>query len=200
MTTTPLEMRVQNKPDIVRDLKANARMAATLMALLIIYSLASSFLFWLFEHSAWHEAAQENDKVTELTYLRALYFTGINITTVGFGDVFPRTGLGEIIAVTNGLCGLVLFGFFVATTTLALQPGNTATIDTTGQSRSQDSEPDVDLVEAVRRLITIAPETIEQAPIHIVNGRGADRTRAVIHIFVELGPDEPSAEGKRPDV
>jgi voltage-gated potassium channel Kch len=54
----------------------------------------------------------------------SFYFTVINVTTVGFGDITPRTTAGHWIAIANSLFGLIAFGWFVAVFTIALQPAS----------------------------------------------------------------------------
>jgi Ion channel len=55
-------------------------------------------------------------------WLDSFYFTVINITTVGFGDIFPASSLGKLLAVANSLFGGTMFGLFVAIISAGLQP------------------------------------------------------------------------------
>ncbi len=99
-------------------------------------------------------------KVEHWSLLHAGYFTVINVTTVGFGDVVPISHWGKLIAGLNGIMGLLIFGFLVAVATLALQPtGWTAALttnDATGTSepsaQSEHQRVVTDLASVLGRL------------------------------------------------
>jgi hypothetical protein len=114
-----------------RDVRRNLPWVAGLLIVTVVYVLASSAVLRLFE--------------SEWSFLHACYFTVINMTTVGFGDVVPLTHGGKIIAGISAFTGLLLFGIFVAVLALALQPsGWSATLTSTGSAntpeRPRDSE------------------------------------------------------------
>ena len=50
---------------------------------------------------------------------QGIYFSLITSTTVGFGDITPKTGIGQCISVYLALMGTVLFGLLVAVATQA---------------------------------------------------------------------------------
>ena len=50
---------------------------------------------------------------------QGIYFSMITSTTVGFGDIAPKTGLGQCIAVLIAYVGVILFGLVVAVATKA---------------------------------------------------------------------------------
>ena len=56
---------------------------------------------------------------------QGIYFSMITSTTVGFGDIAPKTGLGQCIAILIAYVGVILFGLVVAVATKAF----TATIE-----------------------------------------------------------------------
>ncbi|MGO1368767.1 MAG: potassium channel family protein [Senegalia sp. (in: firmicutes)] len=72
-----------------------------IISCIIILSLA----FYLFE-------LEENSKIDNLT--DALWWGFITSTTVGYGDVFPITFFGRIIAILLILIGIGVFGFITA--------------------------------------------------------------------------------------
>jgi Ion channel len=80
-----------------------------IIAIWILYVLASAGIACIWEN--WG-------------YLHACYFTVINTTTVGFGDVVPSTRQVKILSGINAFIGLLLFGAFVASVTMALQPSS----------------------------------------------------------------------------
>jgi voltage-gated potassium channel len=53
----------------------------------------------------------------EIPTTQGIYFSLITSTTVGFGDITPQTGVGQIISVFLALLGTVLFGLVVAVAT-----------------------------------------------------------------------------------
>ena len=64
-------------------------------------------------------------KCENLPIGQGVYFSMITSTTVGFGDIAPKTGLGQFIAVLIAYVGVILFGLVVAVATRAF----TVTID-----------------------------------------------------------------------
>lgn len=48
------------------------------------------------------------------SYLDALYFTVITLTTVGYGDFSPQTSLGKIFSMLYIFLGLGILGAFIA--------------------------------------------------------------------------------------
>ena len=64
-------------------------------------------------------------KCEDLPIGQGVYFSMITSTTVGFGDIAPKTGLGQCIAVFIAYFGVILFGLMVAVATRAF----TVTID-----------------------------------------------------------------------
>ena len=64
-------------------------------------------------------------KCENLPIGQGVYFSMITSTTVGFGDIAPKTGLGQCIAVLIAYFGVILFGLMVAVATRAF----TVTID-----------------------------------------------------------------------
>jgi hypothetical protein len=50
---------------------------------------------------------------------QGVYFSLITSTTVGFGDVTPKTGVGQCISVFLAFAGTILFGLVVAVATKA---------------------------------------------------------------------------------
>jgi voltage-gated potassium channel Kch len=53
--------------------------------------------------------------------LQGVYFSLITATTVGYGDISPKTGIGQCIGVFLALIGTILFGLVVAVATQALR-------------------------------------------------------------------------------
>lgn len=120
-----LHLMVAPVAEVRRDVRKNLPWVLGLLGVTVVYVLLSSALICAFE-SGW-------------TFLHACYFTVINMTTVGFGDIVPLTHGGKAIAGINAFAGLLLFGILVAVLALALQPsGWSATL--TPSKGSADSE------------------------------------------------------------
>ena len=117
-----LQLRVAPAAEIRRDVRKNLPWVLGFLIVTVAYVLLSSALIRAFENG-W-------------TFLHACYFTVINMTTVGFGDVVPLTHGGKVIAGINAFAGLLLFGILVAVLSLALQPsGWSATLLPSESSR-----------------------------------------------------------------
>src|SRR5258708_25535706 len=86
-----------------RQLRANGRYIVSAILVIAAWCLFSAFLA---------NRYQLTDKAR--TYCDAFYFTVINVTTVGFGDILPITPGGKDLAMANGLLGLLFFGFLIA--------------------------------------------------------------------------------------
>lgn len=136
-----LQLMVAPAAEVRRDVRNNLPWVLGLLGVTVAYVLLSSALIRAFE--------------SEWTYLHACYFTVINMTTVGFGDVVPLTHGGKIIACINAFAGLLLFGILVAILALALQPSAwTATLapskspsDSERDACPEEARDGVDLVE-----------------------------------------------------
>lgn len=102
-----MNLVIASPHQIRADLRRNKRPILFVFAMLILYVLLSGIAYSLTEQNS---------------YMHSLYFTIINVTTVGFGDIYPITHLGKVIAACNSFAGLIIFGALVATITMALQP------------------------------------------------------------------------------
>lgn len=52
--------------------------------------------------------------VEGLSWVDALYFTVITLTTIGYGDFSPKTDVGKLFTVAYALVGLAALGGFIA--------------------------------------------------------------------------------------
>lgn len=121
-----LKFEVAPAVEVRRDVRRNLPWLLGILGATIAYVLTSSAVIRLFE--------------SEWTFLHACYFTVINMTTVGFGDVLPVTHGGKIIAGINALAGLLLFGILVAVLALALQPSSwSASLESAGGEDGRNS-------------------------------------------------------------
>lgn len=182
---TNVKLVVAPVAEVRKDLFRNWPWLLGLVAVTILYVTASAFVL---------------HKVETWSFLHACYFTVINVTTVGFGDVVPVTHMGKVIAGINGLVGLLLFGSLVAVATLALQPAGWSaaltaknTAETADKStRSQDDRIVADtasVLESLANLIRTAEHRTGEQPhargifIHV---RSNVPGRADIHVGIHI--------------
>eukprot|EP00755_Sulcionema_specki_P024353 Sspe_Gene.81044::Locus_51585_Transcript_1_1_Confidence_1.000_Length_3535::g.81044::m.81044 len=52
----------------------------------------------------------------------AIWFTFITYTTIGYGDIFPRTDLGRVVTIVAGVMGVIVANLFAAILAVKLQP------------------------------------------------------------------------------
>jgi len=101
------ELKVAPVAEVIEDSYENSKWILGLLACFIAYVILSGTMIH-FAEKDW-------------SLKRSYYFTVINMTTVGFGDVVPLTPIGKIIAGINSVLGLLLFGVIVAVISMALQ-------------------------------------------------------------------------------
>ena len=109
MSEPQLNLVVAPARAVANDLRRNWRWIAAFAGGWLVYLLTSAGIACIWE---------------DWSYLRSCYFTLINMTTVGFGDVTPSTPETMIVAGVNSVVGLLAFGAFVASITMALQPSS----------------------------------------------------------------------------
>jgi hypothetical protein len=107
--TEKLALVLSPSRSILRDFRGNLVAISLALLTVLVYVLLSSLAASRCE--GW-------------SYLHAAYFTVINVTTVGFGDVTALTHAGKLLSGANALVGLLLFGVLVSLVTLAFQPGD----------------------------------------------------------------------------
>lgn len=109
---------VQSPSGVFRDLRRNMFWIFGGLASIFASMLVLASVFY------WYEVDAQNAEpkpILTFNWWSSLYFTAINFTTVGFGDLSPRTSPGRLIAVLNSILGLISFGWLVSVITLALQ-------------------------------------------------------------------------------
>ena len=82
------------------DFAGNLRLGFPILLLIGGYLFATAALMLDFESS--------NPDIK--TYWDALYLTWVTMTTVGYGDIAPKSPSGRLLASADGLVGIVLIG------------------------------------------------------------------------------------------
>jgi hypothetical protein len=122
-----MNLTVAPAAEVRRDVGRNLPWIFGLSLATLAYFIASTLLIRHFEDhwGFWH----------------AGYFTVINVTTVGFGDVVPFTHAGKVLAGINGFVGLLLFGALIAVVTIAFQPASWSTTLTSSGAAEHPDQP-----------------------------------------------------------
>lgn len=59
--------------------------------------------------------------IEKISFSQSVYFAFITGMTIGYGDITPTTGLGQVISVLLGVIGVTFFGLMIAIATSALR-------------------------------------------------------------------------------
>jgi len=187
MAEARLALVIAPRRQIVRDFRANSGPILVALAAVAAYILLSSLLISAME---------------KWSFLHAAYFTVINVTTVGFGDVTAATHLGKVLSGVNAFAGLIAFGVLVAVISLAFQPGEfTGTASpveepssgpkSPGRAHSDQSSGAVavaDILESLGRLLRTPLDT-EEGHVRIAVRTHHDDSHIFVEIFVRSSHD-----------
>jgi hypothetical protein len=122
------------------------------------------------------------------------YFTVINVTTVGFGDVTAVTRWGKLLSGINAVVGLILFGALVAAITLAFQPSEFIGTATAADSSSSPPNGDTDHLnsraersvgELLRSVGTLLDTRVKSRE-GIVTIAVHDHTERAVHVVIDI--------------
>jgi len=72
----------------------------------------ATFVLVFASHAAIYECERHAQEDKFASIGDALWFTCVTITTVGYGDLYPITAAGRIVAILTFVCGTTLFGTF----------------------------------------------------------------------------------------
>jgi polar amino acid transport system substrate-binding protein len=93
---------------VVRDLGS---LIGITLALLVL----TGALVWVFERGRRQSASADPDERTVTSLSDGIYWAAVTMTTVGYGDVLPRTAIGRFIAVLWMLGSLALISLLTTT-------------------------------------------------------------------------------------
>jgi hypothetical protein len=96
-------------------IKAYSKIVVFIFALIFVYAfLSSGFLLWAEENyinsltCAKKAMVSTNDSING--YWDSFYLTWISLTTIGFGDLTPKSPTGKILCIINSLIGILTLG------------------------------------------------------------------------------------------
>ncbi|WP_419776786.1 potassium channel family protein [Malaciobacter marinus] len=53
------------------------------------------------------------ENIKELTFLNSVYFSIVTITTLGYGEITPKSELGMILVSSESILGIIIIGLFL---------------------------------------------------------------------------------------
>lgn len=162
-----IQLVVQKPGDVLGDIRKMRGWYVVVWLIIIAYLAVSATTFFWLEASA---QEQVKDGPAHFSWFTSFYFTVINFTTVGFGDITPKTDYGRILAMVNSMAGLLIFGWLVALGALALQP-------------SPAPASELDVIDALLDALITRNAKLPDEP---VVGR-----RPGLHIYIELEEPRP---------
>jgi hypothetical protein len=185
MAEERLALVIAPRRQIARDFRANSGPILVALAALAVYIILFSLIISVIE--GW-------------SFLHAAYFTVINVTTVGFGDVTAATHFGKVVSGINAFVGLIAFGILVALITLAVQPGEfTGTASPVGNASERAKGADVahhddgseavaDLFESLGRVLRTRRDA-EGGSVRIVVRNHREDAHLLVEILVRSSRD-----------
>ena len=100
-----------NKVKIIIDSIINVSIFYYLIAFCLVVIGAGIFYYYSTPYG--HGLGQNSKALTDITFLKSLYFSVVTISSLGYGDMHPM-GFSKIIACLEVIFGLVFLGFFIA--------------------------------------------------------------------------------------
>jgi voltage-gated potassium channel len=138
-----LNFVVPSLPAVRRDLVSNRKWLLGIGGTFVLWAVVFASAYVLAENNTAHIYPTGEANSNPITWWDSLYFTIINLTTVGFGDIVPHTAWGRIVAVANSLAGVVFIGLFIAVFAAAFQ-GSAAEASTKPSRSDSGIESDED--------------------------------------------------------
>lgn len=130
-------MIVQSHRRVWRDARANAKWVFLLLGLILLWAFVSAAISA--NCGLTYSQPPITDGVTPtktLSYWTAVYFTFINMTTVGFGEIYPISATARALAVVNAILGIAMFALLTGALVLSLSPS--------GKDEDTGNDPDLE--------------------------------------------------------
>jgi hypothetical protein len=109
-------------PETIADMGRNLLAICCVLVFTIAWGFVSAGISCFFEFAYSQPSAGGTVFQGQLSYGTTLYFTFINLTTVGFGDIAPWSDGARILAVINAMLGIVLFACVTGLVVLSFSP------------------------------------------------------------------------------
>lgn len=93
----------------------NRHVAGTLRGRVVTYVVGATALVLFVASLAILDVERGKPGATIATFGDALWWSATTVTTVGYGDQYPTTGAGRVVAIVLMLCGIALIGVVTAT-------------------------------------------------------------------------------------
>ena len=81
--------------------------AVNFTVLLLVFSIAVRVMEY--------KSSFADSSIDFTTYINSFWFVGATMTTIGYGDFYPNTSMGRVIAYSIYLCGLFLISITFGT-------------------------------------------------------------------------------------
>lgn len=163
-----MKFEVQSWRHVRDDLKKNWKWITGFISIIALYTGISATIAKTLDGGFIATTATSAGVVQAVTTLRdwdqAFYFTIINMTTVGFGDIFPLTSSARALAIVNSIFGLITFAGLVSVITVAFAPSGSGSGSGSG-SNSGGGENGAGPAPAPAPAAAAEPET-EPTPAH----------------------------------
>lgn len=80
---------------------------------LSVKKLVVAYLFCIFLYAVIYFFSPSGFLNKELSFINALYFSIVTITTLGYGDILPKSEIIQLVISSQALLGLVIFGLLI---------------------------------------------------------------------------------------
>lgn len=139
-----LKLEVASPSAVIRDTRKNIRWILGFLGFTVAWAVASTvmsaniingFIVTSIVPDAKGMPVVQQGAQT-LDYFTAFYFTVINMTTVGFGDIFPATGAARVLAMINAVLGVIMLAGFVSVVMFGFSPSPDGALSEHGKDAS----------------------------------------------------------------
>lgn len=127
-----IQFEIQPLREVRRDIWLNRKHIGLMLVIILVAMLVSTVVAAFLPAGSFIAISQVGTEVkqisTALSLPDALYFTVVNMTTVGFGDIIPANAAARSLAIVNSIFGLITFAGLVSVITVAFSPKNESSV------------------------------------------------------------------------
>ncbi|MEW9676999.1 ion channel [Lentibacillus sp. L22] len=105
---------LHNRRFEMKDVRFSSEIFYTLLVIYVLVILGFALIYFIlsFEHVTLAEGGELREVGVIGTLIHSIYFSGVTLLTIGYGDIAP-VGIGRFIALVEALIGYVLPTAFV---------------------------------------------------------------------------------------